>query len=131
MNDAGSERFIIDLQPVSDRYDGEDSRWRDQVAAFYRELDQEVGGVSRETTPVAGTKGGIETVILALGSAGAFTAAVQFFQAWLGRDRTRSLSVKWRDGEEEHHVTLKGEGLDQETLRAVAAAAAARIAGDT
>ena len=42
-----------------------------------------------------GTKGGADQVIVALGSAGSFTAVVDCLRAWLGRDRDRRIDVRW------------------------------------
>lgn len=121
--------FDLVLEPLSGRYDAADDRWRDQVAAFYRDLGDEVGGVRRELTPVPDSKGAIDAMILALGSAGAFPAAVQFFRNWLQRDRTRSLKVCWEEDGERQCVSVQGDGIDQDALKMVAAAAAQRIGG--
>ncbi len=92
-------------------------------------LQQEVGGVRREIRPGQGTKGGPESLILALGSAGAFTAAVQFFRAWLGRDRTRRLDITWTDGDGVQRITVSGDAIDDNAIAILAAAAANRIGG--
>lgn len=125
----GVPMFEFRAVPASERYDPDDDRWRDQVNDFYSELDREAGGVDRRREAVEGTKGGVETVILALGSAGAFTAAVQFFRSWLGRDRSRSLEVSWTDGESTRTVSVKGEAIDDDALEKIATAAAKRIGG--
>jgi len=123
------ERFELRVEPRTDRFDPDDDRWRDQVSAFYRELDDEVGGVHREHVGVAGTKGGLETVVLALGSAGAFTAAVEVVRSWLGRDRSRSLDIAWSSEGATRRVTVRGEHIDGSALRALAEAAAHQIGG--
>ena len=127
--ESGEPTFDLVITPVSDKFAADDDRWLDQVSTFYRELDTEVGGIRRETKPVENSKGGIEAVILALGSAGAFTAGVEFFRAWLGRDRSRSLTVSWTDNGKPETVTVSGDNIDQDGLHLVAAAAAARIGG--
>lgn len=121
--------FQLVAVPSTEKYDPEDDRWRQQVTGFYGDLEREVGPVERVRTPVEGTKGGAETVILALGSAGAFTAAVQFFRAWLGRDRSRSLEISWSDGKDTRTVAVKGDAIDDSALEEIAKAAAKRIGG--
>jgi hypothetical protein len=120
---------VLDLviEASSDRFDPDDDRWRSQVSELHRGLDTEVGGVRRESEQVEGAKGGIDTVILALGSAGAFTAAVEYLRAWLGRDRSRKLDVSWDlDGRTER-VTVSGEAVDMTALNRIAEAVAVRI----
>lgn len=119
--------FEFQLEPTTERYDPDDDRWRDQVSDLYVDLDEEVGGVRREVTPVAGTKGGLEAMVLALGSAGAFTAAVEVFKAWLRRDRSRGLDISWSSDGATHRVSVRGDDIDAEALQAVAEAAAKRI----
>jgi Effector Associated Constant Component 1 len=128
---AGGEPVLeLILEPRSDRYDPDDERWRDQVRDLYAGLRDEVGGVRRERVPMEGTKGGLEAVILALGSAGVFTATVEYLRAWLGRDRTRTLEVSWTVDGRTQTVSVRGEAIDQSALRTIAEAAAARIGGE-
>ncbi|HLM05709.1 MAG TPA: hypothetical protein VK402_11045 [Blastococcus sp.] len=115
------------LEPHSDRFDPDDDRWRRQVGDLYRGLDDELGGVRREGRPVEGTKGVVDTVILALGSAGAFTAAVEMVRAWLSRDRGRSLDVSWEVDGRKERVTVTGAAVDNEAIDTIASAVAARI----
>ena len=130
---AGAEEgdpLELVIEPRSDRYDADDDRWREQASDFFATLDKEVGDVRRETTPVEGTKGGLSSVILALGSAGAFTVSLDFFRAWLGRDRTRRLDISWTVDGKEERVSVTGDAIDTGALDKLAEAAAKRI-GDT
>jgi hypothetical protein len=115
------------LEPRSDRFDPDDDRWRAQVSDLYAGLDREIGGVRREPTRVEGTKGTVDTVILALGSAGAFTAAVEFIKAWLTRDRSRRLDVSWDVEGRTERVTVSGEAIDNAAIGRIAEAVAGRI----
>lgn len=85
------------LEARTDKYDPQDDRWHDQVAELLSELNRGGGKVRQESESVAGKKGDVSTIILALGSAGAITAAVEIVRAWLARDQTRSLRVKRGD----------------------------------
>ena len=57
-------------------------------------------------------------IILALGSAGAITAAVEAFKAWLNRDRSRHVVLSWADGDDEHRIELVGDRLSEDSVRA-------------
>jgi hypothetical protein len=115
------------LEPHSDRFDPADDRWHTQVSDLYAGLDGEVGGVRRETERVPGAKGSVDTVILALGSAGAFTAAVEFLRAWLSRDRSRRLDVSWDVDGRTERVTVSGDAVDTKAIDRIAEAVAVRI----
>lgn len=103
-----------------------DDRWLDQVAQLVEDLRRDVGAVRKERSLQAGSKGGVEVLILALGSSGAFAAMVDIFRAWLSRDRDRSVTMTWEEGGVTQRVTVQGESVDSATLKALAAAAARR-----
>lgn len=118
--------FEVAVEPRNDEYDPDDDRWRDQVATLYADLHAHVDTV-RRGYPVEGAKGAIDQVIIALGSAGAFSAAVDCLRAWLGRDRDRRIDVSWDENGVERHVTLTGETVDAETIQEIAKAAIGRV----
>ena len=120
--------FEVAVEPRNDHYDSDDDGWRDQVATLYADLDAQVDTV-RRGRPMAGTKGTIDQLIVALGSAGAFQAVVDCLRAWLGRDRDRRIDVRWEENGVERSVTLTGEAVDAETVREIAKAAVARAGG--
>jgi hypothetical protein len=121
-----SRELELVLEPRSDDYRPDDDRWREQVATLHRELRAGVDTRLRgRSTP--GTKGTIDDLIVALGSAGAFTAMVDCLRAWLGRDRTRTIDVRWDEDGTERFVTFRGDAVDRETVRVIAAAAARRM----
>lgn len=127
---AGTEEgkpLELVIEPRSDKYDPDDDRWREQASEFFSTLGREVGDVRRETTAVEGTKGGLSSVILALGSAGAFTVSLDYFRAWLGRDRTRRLDISWVVDGKEEKVSVTGDAIDKAALDKLAEAAAKRI----
>jgi hypothetical protein len=108
----------LELRPESDRFDTHDSRWAVQVSTLWEALEEQAGTVHRQVAQAPGKKGGVETIILALGSAGAITAMVEVIKAWLGRDRSRSLKITSTDEVRGRRtVTLHGEHIDDETLR--------------
>jgi NADPH-dependent glutamate synthase beta subunit-like oxidoreductase len=131
VDDQSPRLATLDLviEPRSERFDDADDRWRSQVSDLYRDLDSEVGGIRRTSAHVAGTKGTVDTVILALGSAGAFTTAVEFLRAWLTRDRSRRLDVSWEVDGGTERVSVSGDAIDGAGLDRIAEAVAVRIEG--
>ncbi|MGH3826446.1 MAG: effector-associated constant component EACC1 [Pseudonocardiaceae bacterium] len=85
----------VTITPGTGTFDPADQRWAEQVALLTDDLREAAGSVSRRRIPEPGAKGAAGEVILALGSAGAVTAAVECFRAWLRRDKTRTLTVTW------------------------------------
>ena len=102
------------IEPQSDKYDHSDDRWIDQVSGLKQDVRREVGGISREVEIEEGKKGGVESIILALGSAGAITAAVDIFKAWLSRDRTRSMEVSFEVEGRETKIKVSGTTSDED-----------------
>jgi hypothetical protein len=76
MSGAGAAGpFEVAVEPRNDEYDPDDDRWRDQVATLYSDLHAQVDTV-RRGRPVQGAKDAVDQLIIALGSTGAFSAAV-------------------------------------------------------
>ena len=129
MSGAGAQgpmRLTVDAR--NDQYDPDDDRWLDQAGSLYQELRAEADVIPGEQA-VPGAKGMVDQLIIALGSAGAFNAAVECFRAWLGRDHDRRIDLRWDDGGVMRSVTLTGGATDTATLRELAVLAA-RQAGD-
>jgi hypothetical protein len=108
----------LQLTPGSDRFDPNDVRWARQVDGLWRALAEQAGVVQRSIVQVPGKKGGVDVIILALGSAGAISAAVEVIRMWLGRDRSRSVEITTVDDVQGRRtVTVRGESIDNETIR--------------
>lgn len=116
------------VEPRNDQYEPDGDEWRDQVASLHADLDDSVD-VIRRGRPVAGAKGVVDQLVIAMGSAGVFTAAAECLRAWLGRDKDRRIDLRWTQGGEERSVTLTGEAVDNETIRELAKVAAAQAGG--
>jgi hypothetical protein len=126
MSGAGTAGpFEVAVEPHNNEYDPDDDRWRHQVDTLYADLHAQVDTV-RRGRPVEGAKGAVDQLIIA---SGAFTAAVDCFRAWLGRDRDRRIDVRWDENGVERRVTLTGEAVDVETVREIAKAAVERAGG--
>lgn len=106
----------IKIVPGSDAYDPNDYRWIQQVNELLELCQREVGDVRKEETSVEGKKGGFADIVIALGSAGVFTAAVNVFKAWLSRDQTRSLAIEFHDGGKLQKIEVSGKNFSQEML---------------
>lgn len=119
------------MLPGTERFDPDNDAWRSQVADFYAGLQQHVGGVRATWVTEPGRKGGLESVIVALGSAGAFTAAVEYFRAWLARDKTRSLQITHTVDGRTETLSIRGDAIDQSSLQVLADAAARALTGST
>jgi hypothetical protein len=127
---AEPQSLDVAIRPRNPDYDPDDDRWRAQVGSLIGDLGRQLD-IELRSTPVGGTKGGIDELIVALGSAGAFTAAVECLRAWLGRDRNRRIEVHWDDDDDgaAHFVTLTGAAIDRESVQEIARAAARRVGG--
>jgi hypothetical protein len=68
-------------------------------------------------------KVGADAVILALGSAGAITAAVEALRLWLARDRRRSVQLSWTVGGHHREVVLAADKLSEAGARELLLAA--------
>ena len=101
----------------SDSLPTSDQRWRNQVDGLLADLKRNGGEVRKEVTPVDGAKGGLEAIILALGSSGAIAAVVPVFRAWLKRSDDRVIDV---DGVIDGRVVklkITGSNIDETTIR--------------
>jgi hypothetical protein len=125
---VGDQVLELILEPSTDRYDPLDDRWLDQVMELRASLRDEGVQVYRRDEPTAGQKGGIETLIMALGSAGVFSVALECLKAWLGRDRTRRVHVVSTAGGEERTFTLTADA-NEETFRELTALAMGQLQG--
>jgi membrane-associated two-gene conflict system component 1 (EACC1) len=123
-----SDALEVTLSARTDRYDADDDRWLDQVAELRRTLRQETGAVQAAPAAVAGMKGAVDQLILALGSAGAFTTTVEMLRVWLARDKTRSVHAEWTDENGTHcEATLSAENADSTTLAPLVEALSRKI----
>jgi len=107
------------LDPGSARFDPDDERWLQQVNAFVQELRDHTNSVSNRSTTVPNTKGTVESIIMSLGSAGALTASIEFFKAWLGRDKTRNIKVLFGDEGNLQSIELTSTSINDGTFDAL------------
>ena len=94
-----------------------DPRWRRQVAELLTQLNAGAVPIRQEGVGKPGEKGEVEAIILALGSAGGFTAAVTIFKAWLGRSADRSVKISGKVGNRNVDLEITAKNIDGKTLR--------------
>jgi hypothetical protein len=108
----------MELRPESDRFGPDDTRWAGQVNTLLVDLQERAGTLRSTSSPAGGTKGSVEAIVLALGSAGAITALVEVIKEWLGRDRSRRLVItKVNEGHGRCAITIDGDNIDNVTIR--------------
>ncbi|SDJ48636.1 hypothetical protein SAMN05444157_3601 [Frankineae bacterium MT45] len=123
-----SNALALTVTAQTDRYDENDDRWLAQVAEFRHDLRVETGCVQLAAVSAPGMKGGLDQIILSLGSAGAFTTTIEMLRIWLARDRTRSLHALWTDDDgTQREVTFSAENADSRTLAPLVEALAHKI----
>ena len=115
--DGGVPRVELVIAATSARFDENDARWVDQVADLHQTLRAQGVDVRREIFPVPGRKGGIEQVVLALGSAGVFTNLVTAFKSWIKRDRGRALRISVKVDGKVREYEVSGTDADDATLK--------------
>lgn len=112
------------------KYAPDSPQWRRETAALHSDLQRETGSVTTQSTPAPGAKGAAVDVILALGTSGALVSAVQILRAWLGRDKTRSITATWTDEDgKERRFTLTGQNIDQQSLNTLSESIGRMIEG--
>ena len=112
----GEEAMEIQIEALSETFDPNDEKWMKQANSLYTSLTQ-VGDVRRESEAEEGKKGGPAAIILALGSAGVISGAVQMFRNWLARDRNRSIRLTVTRNGKTESISLSGEGISEAMLR--------------
>ena len=117
----------ITLSTHSDRFGEDDEAWLAQEADLLASLRSEVP-VRRDAVAAPGEKGLVEGIILALGSAGAFKAAVDCLRAWLSRDRTRRIELAWSVDGHEERIVLQGTAISDAEFEKLAALVRAKAA---
>lgn len=99
------------LEPGTESFDPADERWLRQVRDLAQELHR-AGVLLLPPAPEPNAKGTVEQFVISLGSAGAFTTLVELAKSWLGRDRTRTLVVKFFENGNPQAIELSGETAD-------------------
>ena len=124
---------VVSVEPGSARFDESSDSWLDQVAALRGELRAAVGVGAVAPLPVeptpAVTKGAWQSIGVSIASAGTLTALVEVAKAWLGRDRSRSLTFRWtaRDGSG-GSIELSGSDVGEERFEALLEVVTERLA---
>lgn len=125
-----SSTVEVAISTETAKYAPDSPQWRREVAALHTDLQRETGSVTMQSVPTPGTRGAAVDVILALGTSGTLVAAVEIIRAWLGRDKTRTITATWTDEDgNERRFTLTGENIDQQSLTALSESIGRMIEG--
>lgn len=120
-----SEPLEVRFVPLNDRFDEDDPRWLKQVADLVQDLRRGTDSVQSRRTPVSGTKGTVDQLILSLGSAGVFSIAVQMLRTWLARDKHRAVELTFTDSEgRTRTVRVSADNAGSDALAPLISAAA-------
>lgn len=105
------------MQVRSEVFDANDERWQNQVQVLLEDLRGAGTQVQQNVTPVAGTKGGLSELIIALGSAGVFSAAVSVIANWLRERNDRVIEITTVQDGDKKITRITGKNVSDETLR--------------
>lgn len=110
----------LKLEPLSQRFDPLDDRWLAQVAQLVTDLQKELDDVRRHGKSEPGTKGvELGAIVVSLGSAGMFTAAVEVVKAFVGRDRGRSIRLSWHENGKPESLQIEGHRLGDDVVKKI------------
>jgi hypothetical protein len=130
----GNEPLVLHVRPDTEEWGSEDDdRWREDLGELQRLLSRELPDETVAPAPAEGSRGAYEVseVILALGSAGVMTAAVDVIKTWVGaRPGRRKVKVSLAEGGvEQRTVVVDADGLGATELHDLAAQAWAGAPG--
>jgi hypothetical protein len=130
-----SKQVVFRVRPDTEEWGSEDDdRWRTDLAELHRLLDRRLPDETQDPPVAEGTRGAAELtdVIVALGSAGAISAAVEIFKTWVGaRPGRRKVEVRVEAaGVADRTITVEADGLGAAELHDLAARALSSPAAD-
>jgi hypothetical protein len=112
------DRATIEVEPSTAEWGARNDRWSDDLLELRQRLEREL---PQEVEPAGVGEGklGVELIpiVVALGSAGVFTAMVDVFRAWLSEKPGRreiTATIKGPDGE--RTVTVTGDNVQSGDL---------------
>lgn len=131
--DGRSEQatIVVRVDPISSVYDANHIGWRKQASTLSTSLSAaNIGAVRKVGGSADGSKGTLDEVIIALGSAGAITAAVEIFRSWLSRDRSREIKLTIESEGKKTTIALNASSTGDSTVESIMLAALERNRGD-
>jgi len=118
----GDATLILEVAPDEEEWGSRNDKWQLDLFTLRQELERAVPDSVEELKPGEGQLGLVLVpIIVALGSSGAFTAALSAFKAWLAqRPVHRRINVKFKIGDTEGEVTIDADNVASNGLTAVA-----------
>jgi len=111
------------VEPSNADWEPDDLQRSREIEDLRGALEREVDVLPARVVEVAGRKGASEVaeIVIALGQAGVFGAAVAIFNGWLKQGRRRSITFRYKEDGKEKSLTATSEGIDAKDLLAFAA----------
>ncbi len=105
---------------VTSVLDADDERWTREVNSLMTGLR---GAARRTVQAQEGTKGGAESIILALGTANVIKALADVIKAWLDRNAAKQvkMTLSRKKGKEEEQIEVLLSGQDKDEVEAALA----------
>jgi hypothetical protein len=108
----------VRLELQSTEFDPRDDRWQRRIDGLLADLRYTAPSVRRvhDSALDDHAKGALESILVALGSAGVIGGVFDVLKAWVARDRSRTVKVSWYEDGVLKDVELSGSGLDDEVV---------------
>lgn len=111
------------VEPGTQEWGTRTDRWHSDLLEVRDRLDRRLPpGSVAAATPAEGAMGlELTEVLVALGTSGAISGAVEVLKAWLAEKRkVRTLNITVRRGDQVSHLVLDSENMDSHDLAAIA-----------
>jgi len=115
LTDAEADVFLVEA--TREGWSADDERWLRQAEVLYRDLRR--ADVAQPEVAQPGRKGMAETLIIALGSAGAFTAARDIFRAWFesrAKANVSHVNITIKHARSGREIVVNAENVDDPKL---------------
>jgi hypothetical protein len=121
VDDDRYDQVELRIEATSTLLSENDERWLDDVDGLSQALEDRLGkgAVRKERRPEPGTRGSVDSLILALGSAGAFTTAAEVIRAWLGRAHDHVVEATVNRTDHEQTVRLRATSVTDGSFEAM------------
>jgi hypothetical protein len=129
MSESASPRaaqtLILSAAPTEEEWGSRNDKWRSDLFELEQTLRASVPDAVQGTVAGKDTKGvELLQVVVDLASAGALTAVVEGYKAWLGqKPERRRLQIGWRIGDRSGDFTADAENIDSGDIATIASEA--------
>lgn len=111
----------LTIIPKSEKYDNNHIGWQEQIYDLRNEFIKTDAESIVEGKKIPNAKGIINDIILGIGSTGILTSVVDIIKAWIIKDPTRKLIIKFSDDEgKEVNFEIDSTGLSKKRFDEIA-----------